>query len=192
MTTTELTPCEQLAQALSAYQQSATDLEAYRNKASRAQADEEAALTSEVFSEHEIATRMGRAQNLKTVYATRIAHKESTMASQVAALEAALPQATLEFTGLLNTELGKRQVIVNERLLQATDIDESLLTVHELLALPQYTGTLSEFSRSIREISRLRPSTYWGTRGDGAAITNASQALLANLQQFKELTHEKL
>jgi hypothetical protein len=188
MTTTELAPCELLAQALSAWQQSATDLETYRDKASRAQADEDAALTSEVFSEHEIATRMGRAQNLRTVYATRIAHKEKAMASQVAALEAAYQPAVGHFSHLINIELDQRQALVTKRVLEALGVDDASLAIHEKLALDQYAVALVEFASSIREIARLRPSSFYSGDPTGTTISNLASALLENLKIFNQLT----
>jgi hypothetical protein len=182
---------EQLARALGAYDQSDQDLQAYRNKIARAESDEEAALTSEVFSEDEIAKRMGKAQNLKTVYATRLAHKEKIQASQVQELEAAYPLAVRELTGLINVELDKRQATISAKIISAMDVDTDGLTSYEVAALPQVTDALFPFCKPIRVLYGLRPGPYFGRPGDGASITNAARALLAAHEQFKLETTSK-
>jgi hypothetical protein len=183
-----MAPCEQLARAMGAYPQLKEDSQVYRGKADRATADEESALTSEVLPEVEIARLMTKAQNLKAVYVKRIERKEQELARLITELETIYPLATIEFTGLLNAELDKRQAIVTERLLRALGADETRLATHEIFAIPQHTGALCEYAGMVRAISRLRPGSYFGRPGDESAITNAATALLDNLKQFKELT----
>jgi hypothetical protein len=182
--TSDLTPCDQLAQALSAYEQSEQDLETYRDKARKAEADEEAALTSEVYPEDEIAKRMGKAQNLKTVYATRIERKKQTQASQVSTLEATHQSAVSDFTIAINTELDKRRAAIRAKIIAAMDVDTEL-TPLEAPMLPQAIAALLPFCKPIRLITALKPSLYWGSPGDGPSIAACARALLANLEKFK-------
>jgi hypothetical protein len=191
--TTNLTPInpteisEQLAQALRNYLQSSQELGDYKAKAERAQADQEAALASDE-PENEVASKIAKSEALKSVFSVRTKHKESELARLTSELEAAYPPTVLQFGSLLNDEIAKRRALVEARLLEALNADETLLATHETYIIPQHTGALADFAKSVREISSLRPTTYWGTRGDGVAIAAAADSLLKNLQQFKDLT----
>jgi hypothetical protein len=192
--TTELTQttfshpaCDTLAAALGNYQQSAQDLDGYRGKVARAQADQDDALSSLSLSEDQAASKISKAQALKAVFQARVEHREQELARLTSELEAAYQPANREFTGLLNAEGDRRKALVNDRVIQALEVDEQL-TIFESASLPQTTETLLTFAKPVRVISSLKPTMYWGKPGDGAAISTAAGALLENLKKFKELT----
>jgi hypothetical protein len=123
------------------------------------------------------------------VLTARIERKQTDLAGLTSQLEAAHQISVSEFSGLISGELDKRRRLITERLLQVLDVDPSFLTTHEVLALPQHTGAVAEFARSVREIAQLRPNIFWGSN-DGPGISSTASALLENLKKFKELSYE--
>jgi hypothetical protein len=190
--TANLTPisdteiCDQLAQALRAYQGFTSDLEDYRAKAAQANADQEAALASD-GSEDEVASKIAKSEAMKSVYAVRTKHKEEQQARLITELEKLYPSASREFSGRLGAETDKRRALIIAKVTEALEI-ASDLAAFEAISCPAAITSLTQYSEPIRAISRLRPNMYWGTPGDGVAIAACASALLADLKQFNELT----
>lgn len=191
MTTTELTPSEelaQLAQADSDYQQGERDLKAYRDKGAQAQADLDRALSSE-GDEDVAASQIQKAQTLIQINEARSKQREAEQERRASQLGTAVQAATRAFTKLLAAEIDRRTVLVTERVLAALDVDQESLAIHEKLALNQYIGALPEFSRSIRAISRLHVSSYYaGQANDRLYASNAAQVLNKNFELFLKET----
>jgi hypothetical protein len=190
--TTDLTPeisaCEQLErveQVYSDHQGLATDLEGYRAKAAGALADQESALANQELTETEAANQIAQAQALRSVFEARIAYKEAALERLTAELSSVAQAATRELTKLIAVEVDKRTALVTQRVLEALDVDHDSLVIHQKLALEQHTAALPEYSRSIRAISGLRPSSYHA--GQPGAASQA-KTLIGNYKIFLKET----
>jgi hypothetical protein len=194
--TTELTPtalthpeCDRFALTLGDYYKGTEDLRDYQARLSRADADQESALSSQTLGDEEIAEEISKLISLKAVLAARIERKQTDLAGLTSRLEAGYQPANREFGGLLSAEIDSRKELITTRVTEALEI-ASDLTVFETVSFPAAIVDLMQFSQPVREISSLRPTMYWGSPGDGAAISTAANTLLENLKKFEELTYE--
>jgi hypothetical protein len=191
--TTDLTPTsptvsrEQLTQVLRDYYKGTEDSKDYQARIARVESDQESALSSQTLSDEEIADEVAKLISLKAVLATRMERKQTDLTRWTSQLEKLYPLAVLEFTGLLNTEIEKRQALIAARVTEVLEV-ASDLTTYEAVSLPVGIAGLTNYSAPVRAISSLRPTTYWGTPGDRLAISSAASALLENLKIFNGLT----
>jgi hypothetical protein len=179
--------CDQITEVLRDYHKGTEDSKDFQARLARVEVDQESALSSQTLGDEEIAEEITRLISLKAVLTTRAERKQTDQARLISQLEKLYPLAAGEFSSLLNAELDKRRAIVTDRILQAVELDENL-TMHETLAVPQYTGPLAECDKSVRSIARLRPTMHWGNPGDGPGIAASASALLSNLEKFNSMT----
>jgi hypothetical protein len=178
--------CEQLAQVLRDYYKGIEDLKDYQAKIARAEADQESAISSQTLSDEEIAQEIAKLIALKALIVTRMERKQTDLARFSSQLEKLYQPAVRQFSDLMSVELDKRQALITARVTEALEI-ASDLTTFEAVSFPVGIADLTQYSAPVRAISSLRPSTYWGTPGDGAAISSAASVLLANLKKFNDL-----
>jgi hypothetical protein len=165
--TTELTPtnpmssCEQTTQVLGDYYKGTEDSKDYQARLARAEVDQESALLNQALSDQEIAEEVAKLISLKAVRRSRT----------------------------LTIEIDKRKALIAAKVTEALEVASDLSTF-EAVSLPVGIADLTQYSRPVREISSLRPTMYWGSPGDGPAISAAASSLLNNMKLFEDLTDE--
>jgi hypothetical protein len=123
---------ERVIAALERYKQTDADLQDYWATSSKAEVEEQKGLDDPKLTEQEAADKISRAQNLKSVYASRIKHREAALGKEEKALMSVRVTAAGELTGLVHREHQKREALFRKRVLAAGEYPQDAPVTHGL------------------------------------------------------------
>ncbi len=152
-------------------------LQEYHGTAAKAETTEQEALEDAKLTEEEAADRISRAQNLKGVFAARVKNRESALAKALLELKEAMSTAENELRGLVDTELGRRDAILTEK-------------VRSTLQIPKEDGLapfrlLIGHSPLIQSIRLLEPTSPFAGQDTPQQILDRAEGVLAKFHRVE-------
>jgi hypothetical protein len=190
-----------LAKLLTDYSKAGEDLELYRGKVSRAQADEDMALSSESFSEEDVAAKISQARSQKDLYAARASFAEGTQGKLAKELSLAVNLAYNEHSNQVAGVLNKRREILRDRVTQAArlvgrfsaELDtllESSAAIEEIRRIAIPSGSLL-FCDSAEQIVAMARKILEGYESI-AAKTEGANLMSQTLEEFRAQMRREL